>query len=71
MEMGQPGLVNRISIIALLDELNKLLQHTQGISFLKPCPLCLRKEISDAEEPSYRIVTATLIEKNSKVSNTN
>jgi monoamine oxidase len=31
-------------------------QHTQGISLLKPCRLYHRKiEISEAEEPSFRI----------------
>jgi monoamine oxidase len=57
----------------------RILQTTPKAShFLKPCPLCLRKNFSDAEEPSYRIVggTATLIEKlvaswYSKYQNTN
>jgi monoamine oxidase len=53
----------------LLDELNieYFKQHTQGISFFETMSFVppQKFEISDAEEPSYRIVggTATLIEK--------
>jgi monoamine oxidase len=56
-------------LIALLDELNieYFKQHTQGISFFETMSFVppQKFEISDAEEPSYRIVggTATLIEK--------
>jgi len=56
-------------LIALLDELDisYFRQHTQGISFFETMSFVppQKFEISDAEEPSYRIVggTATLIEK--------
>ncbi|MFB0909411.1 MAG: NAD(P)/FAD-dependent oxidoreductase [Flavobacterium sp.] len=56
-------------LIALLDELKieYFKQHTQGISFFETMSFVppQKFEISDAEEPSYRIVggTATLIEK--------
>ena len=56
-------------LIALLDELkiSYFRQHTKGISFFETMSFVppQKFEISDAEEPSYRIVggTATLIEK--------
>jgi monoamine oxidase len=49
-------------LIALLDELNieYFKQHTQGISFFETMSFVPQKfEISDAEEPSYRIVGGT------------
>jgi monoamine oxidase len=51
-------------LIALLDELNieYFKQHTQGISFWNHVLVPPQKfEISDAEEPSYRIVGGTAI----------
>jgi monoamine oxidase len=52
-------------LIALLDELNieYFKQHTKASHFLNVLCASAKFEISDAEEPSYRIVggTATLM----------
>ncbi|MEZ7506417.1 flavin monoamine oxidase family protein [Flavobacterium sp. Arc2] len=70
MEMGATWFSKpHQNLIALLDELeiSYFRQHTQGISFFETMSFVppQKFEISDAEEPSYRIVggTSTLIEK--------